>query len=111
MKTPKKTTYYLIIEMNGHLIKKNVHKMVSIRGLYTTQAKAIAELFHLASKYQDEGARFCDTPQEPCPISQLIHSQTHNGETEIMGYNPFKTLIFSFQIKPITLDIPSLITT
>lgn len=110
MKTPQKTTYYLIFEMTGHLTEKNVHKMVSIRGLYTTQAKAIAELFRLATKHQDEGSLFCDT-QESCSISQLIHSQTHNGETEILGYNPARVLVFSIQIKPIIIDTPSLITT
>lgn len=112
MTTKKTTPYYLIIEVTGNLAGKNVPKVTTIRGLYSTQAKAIAELFHISTRYQDDGAMFCDTTQDPPePLSQLIHSQTHNGETSIMGYIPKKFLIFNLQIKPITLDICSLITT
>lgn len=112
MITKKTTPYYLIIEVTGNLAGKNVPKVTTIRGLYSTQAKAIAELFHIATRYHDDGAMFCDIIQDPPePLSQLIHSQTHNGETSIMGYIPKKLLIFNLQIRPITLDICSLITT
>lgn len=113
MATQKKTPYYLIIEITGDVTRKNIPPITQIRGLYSTQAKAIAELFQLCSRLLDEGAIFVyEHNQSPnFPISAMIHSQTHNGESMILGYVPDKSQIFELLIKPITLDTCSLITT
>lgn len=113
MTTKKTTPYYLIIEITGDVTRKNIPPITQIRGLYSTQAKAIAELFQLCSHLLDEGAIFVNEHnQNPnSPISEMIHSQTHNGETMILGYIPNKNQIFELLIKPITLDTCSLITT
>lgn len=113
MVTQKKTPYYLIIEITGDVTRKNIPPITQIRGLYSTQAKAIAELFQLCSRLLDEGAIFVNEQnQNPdIPISEMIHSQTHNGETMTLGYIPNKNQIFELLIKPITPDICTLITT
>lgn len=112
MVAQKKNTYYLIIETIGNLARKTIPVTTTIRGLYSTQAKAIAELFHLATKELDQGTIFCNPPSDlPAPISEIIHSQTHNGETSIMGYNASRFSIIRLQIKIISLDISTLITT
>lgn len=111
MITQKKTPYYLIIEITGDVTLSYVPPSAKIRGLYTTQAKAIAELFRLATRHQDDGAIFntAYTDSHIIPISEIIHSQTINGETTILGYNPDKELLIELQIKPLTLDICTLI--
>ncbi len=111
MKTPQKTTYYLIIETIGDVTLSYVPPSAKIRGLYTTQAKAMAELYRLAIRHQDEGAIFntAYTDNHIIPISEVIHSQTIAGETTILGYNPDKELLIELQIKPLTLDIRTLI--
>lgn len=113
MKIPQKTTYYLIIEIIGDVTRKNIPPITQIRGLYSTQAKAIAELFQRCSHLLDEGAIFVNEHNQNLnfPISAMIHSQTRNGETMILGYIPNTNQIFELQIKPIILDIQSLITT
>lgn len=111
MSTQKKTPYYLIIEITGNVAKEPMSKQLEIRGLYSTQAKAIAELFRILTKHQDEGATLCDNIHKnpPTPLSQLIYSHTYDSETSILGMNPEKQLIFELQIKPISPDTPSLI--
>lgn len=112
MATQKKTPYYLILEITGDVTQSNIPTSAKIRGLYTTQAKAIAELFHIATRHQGEGAIFntAYTDSHLTPISELIHSQTINGETTMLGYNPDKEQLIELQIKPLTLDIRTLIT-
>lgn len=112
MATQKKTPYYLIIEITGDVTQKYIPSSAKIRGLYTTQAKAIAELFLISTRHQDEGAIFIidNADSHIKPISELIHSWTINGETTMLGYNPNKKELIELQIKTITLDIPSLIT-
>lgn len=112
MKTPQKTTYYLITEKIGDVLYPGAPPQTRIRGLYTTQAKALAELFHIASQHALDGTTFLDEHKNfvYTPISELIHSQTNNGETYILGYNPETKIAHEFQIKPLTLDISSLIT-
>lgn len=112
MKTPQKTTYYLITEKIGDVIYADIPPETKIRGLYTTQAKALSELFRLASQHVEDGTNFLDEHKNSVktPISELIHSQTNNGETSILGYNPDNKKVHEFQIKPLTLDISSLIT-
>lgn len=113
MTTKKTTPYYLIIETTGSVSRMNTPLSNKIRGLYSTQAKAIAELFHIASQHQDEGTIFSSnlTHKYTPPLSELIHSQTHNGETSILGYNQDKHQIIELQIRTITPDICTLITT
>lgn len=113
MTTKKTTPYYLITEKTGDVTLNNITASSKIRGLYSTQAKAIAELFKITTRYQDMGAIFNTAYADGhiTPISELIHSQTHNGETSILGYNSYKNQIIELQIKIITLDTPSLITT
>lgn len=113
MTTQKKTPYYLILEITGDVTRKNIPPITKIRGLYSTQAKVIAELFQLCSHLLNEGAIFVnENTQNPNPqISEMIHSQTRNGETMILGYIPDKNQIFEYLIKTITPDICTLITT
>lgn len=112
MATQKKTPYYLIIEITGDVTRKNTPLSNRIRGLYSTQAKAISELFHLATQHQNEGAIFSTafTQNHLAPLSELIHSQTHNGETTMLGYNPDKYQIVELQIRTLILDTCTLIT-
>lgn len=109
MKTPQKTTYYLIIETIGDVKKKNIPTKMAIRGLYSTQAKAIAELFLIAAKLKSDGTIFSN--EDKTPISEIIHAQTINGESFILGYNLDTFQLIELQIKPIILDVQSLITT
>lgn len=112
MKTPQKTTYYLITEKIGDVIYADTPLTTRIRGLYTTQAKALSELFRIANQHAEDGTVFLDEHNNSLktPISELIHSQTNNGETTILGYNQDRKKVHEFQIKTITLDISSLIT-
>lgn len=112
MTTQKKTPYYLITERTGNVIYNNIPSSAKIRGLYTTQAKAMAELFRISTRYRDEGAIFMayNADSRIIPISELIYSRTINGETTMTGYNPDKKELIELQIKPLTLDICTLIT-
>ncbi len=113
MKTKKTTPYYLIIETTGNIARLNTPLSNKIRGLFSTQAKAIAELFRIATQHQEEGTLFNIDPthEHTTSLSVLIHSQTHIGETSILGYNPDKLQIIELQIRTINPDICSLIIT
>lgn len=113
MATKKTTPYYLIIEIIGDSTRKNILPIYQIRGLYSTQAKAIAELFQLCTHLLNNGAMFVtDDDLNHIPtISEMIHSKTSNGETSILGYLPNDNKIFELQIRTITPDICTLITT
>lgn len=113
MATQKKTPYYLIIEITSDVTRNDILPIYQIRGLYTTQVKATAELFKICTRLLDAGAEFVyEHDPNPIPsISGIIHSATRNGETSILGSIPYENKIFELQIRTITPDICTLITT